>query len=379
MTDDGWGSPINMGPTINTSGNETFPYMHIDGTLYFSSDGHPGMGGLDLYTSREKKKRWTRPENMAYPINSGSDDFGIAILPEESFPLTQSGEKVLLAGYFSSSRSGGRGSDDLYSFQMEEAPPPPPVYVLKGDVVRPVFENPKDPSSEITGYEPLPDATVNLYDASSRASIGELTLDLQARFETEIDFATVYEIQGTREKYFKRSEEASTVDLPSTPGDTFVLEARLILDPIPDRKTQLTLKDIYYPFNDTVPLPKSYPEMDRLVSLLKENPSLVVEIGAHTDSRGTDEFNDKLSQGRANSVVAYLLEKGIIEDRMVAVGYGETLLKNRCKDGVDCSEEEHQENRRTTFRVIGEIEVESEAPDEIPMDPRRRGRNRAGR
>ena len=119
--------------------------------------------------------------------------------------------------------------------------------------------------------------------------------------------------------------------------------------------------------------------MDRLVSLLKENPSLVVEIGAHTDSRGTDEFNDKLSQGRANSVVAYLLEKGIIEDRMVAVGYGETLLKNRCKDGVDCSEEEHQENRRTTFRVIGEIEVESEAPDEIPMDPRRRGRNRAGR
>ena len=366
QTDEGWGSPINLGPTINTERNEVFPYVHRDETLYFSSDGHPGLGGLDIWTTTEIRKKWQRPENMGYPVNSGADDFGVVIVNRK-----KPSEDTLLMGYMSSSRPGGRGSDDLYRFILKKAPPPPPLYVLKGDVVEPVFENPDDISSAVIDYKPLPQASMELFDESAGTSQGALEVGEDARYETVIGFATEYRVAGSLEGYFTRSATASTVDFPDTPGDTFMVEVRVVLDPIPDITEVLTLENIYYDFNDTTIRDESLPALLKLTTLLVENPTLQVEIGSHTDSRGTFDYNDNLSRGRANSVVAFLVGKGIPRTRLEPKGYGERVLVNECADNVECSEDDHQINRRTTFKVLGEIEIKSERPEDIRVDPKR--------
>lgn len=364
--EEGWGSPINLGPSINTTGNEVFPTLAPDGTLYFSSDGLPGMGGLDIWSSRETRKVWSRPEALGYPLNSGADDFGMLILtPAKPHPDT------LMLGLFSSTRAGGKGSDDLYRFILKKAPPPPPRYVLRGEVVEKMLSDPRNPDSEVTGYKALPKAEITLYDRSARTDQGKLQLSPEATFRTEISYATAYRVTGKYPNYFTRSEDLSTDGLPETPGDTFYVDIRLVLDPIPER--DITLRNIYYDLDDTTLRVESFPELNKLVKILVENPLLRVEIGSHTDSRGSREYNDVLSRGRANSVVAYLEKNGIRSDRMEPRGYGEQKLVNRCADNVPCSEEEHQLNRRTTFKVIGEIDVESQVPDEVPLDPRRRG------
>jgi peptidoglycan-associated lipoprotein len=367
LTSAGWSSPINLGPTINTAGNEVFPSLGPDGTLYFSSDGHPGMGGLDLFSTVETRRVWSRPEPLGYPVNSGADDFGILI-----FKRTRIHPDTLMSGLFSSSRSGGSGQDDLYSFVLKKAPPPPPRYELRGQVVEALRADPRNPDSEITGYRPLPQASVSLYDLSARAEQGVLETDGEGRFSAQLGFATSYRVSGQLSGYFTRTETVSTEDLPNTPGDTFVVQVELVLEPIPEQ--DITLRNIYYDFDDTTLRAESFPELSKLVVILQENPTLRVEIGSHTDSRGRTEYNDDLSRGRANSVVAYLVGKGIPAARMEARGYGERRLLNRCADGVECSEEEHQLNRRTTFKVIGELDLESEAPEDIELDPRRRNR-----
>ncbi|MFT7587932.1 MAG: peptidoglycan-associated lipoprotein [Limisphaerales bacterium] len=363
QTDEGWGSPINLGPGINTERNEVFPFIAKDDKLYFSSDGHPGMGGLDIWTSTESRKKWARPENLGYPLNSGSDDFGVALV-ERAFKS----EDTLAMGYFSSSRPGGKGSDDIYQFILEKTPPPPPLYLLKGEVVGVEYENPKNPNSLVKGYKPLPNTAIKLMDKSSGINQGSLALNKEAKFETIISFATDYEVSGTLKEWFTSSVEASTMNLPNNPGDTIVVETRLVLEPIIE--VDISLKNIYYDFGDTVLRPESYPELGTLVKLLNDNPTLLIEIGSHTDSRGDYDFNEILSRGRANSVVSYLLSRGIGSSRLIAEGYGERRLLNGCKDSVECTEEEHQLNRRTTFKVLGEIELESEVPDDIRVDPK---------
>lgn len=365
--EEGWGSPINLGPSINTTGNEVFPSIGPEGQLYFSSDGHPGMGGLDLFQTAETRKVWSRPEGLGYPLNSGGDDFGMLVLPRPNpHPDT------LMTGLFSSSRPGGEGSDDLYRFVLKKAPPPPPRYELRGDIVEKTLADPRNPDSEVTGYKPLAQAQVSLFDESAGVDQGRLELDKEGRFRTQISFATDYRVSGKLSGYFTRAEEVSTSGLPDTPGDTFFVDVRIVLDPIPEK--DITLKNIYYDLDDTTLRAESFPELNKLVKILAENPSLAVEISSHTDSRGRTEYNDVLSRGRANSVVAYLVSKGIPGMRMEPKGYGERRLLNRCADDVACSEDEHQLNRRTTFKVLGEIELESEEPDEIQTDPRRRGR-----
>jgi outer membrane protein OmpA-like peptidoglycan-associated protein/tetratricopeptide (TPR) repeat protein len=375
LTDAGWGSPINLGPTVNTSGNEVFPHAGADGTLYFASDGHPGMGGLDLFKTIQNKRKWQRPEAFGYPVNSGADDFGLVLDPRQS-----THPDTLLAGVFSSARADGRGSDDLYRFVLEKAPPPPPVYWLEGDVVQAIALEVTD--SVVAGpdtlpdvrYAPLRNATVELNDASAFQSEGALDLDRLARFRVQLAPATDYRLKASMDGFFNREETVSTIGMPETPGDTFVIEKRIVLEQLPAPNSDITLQNIYYDFDDTTIRAESGPELDKLVKLLAENPTLKVEIGSHTDARGAKDYNQRLSRGRANSVVAYLVDRGIPDLRMVARGYGETRILNRCRDGVECTEEEHQLNRRTTFKVLGEIELESLPPDKVRVDPRRRGR-----
>ena len=365
--EEGWGSPINLGPKINTSGNEVFPTLGPDGTLYFSSDGHHGMGGLDIWSSTETRKVWSRPEPMGYPLNSGADDFGLLV-----FPMKKANPDTLMMGLFSSSRPGGKGLDDLYSFILKKAPPPPPRYVLRGEVVEKVLSDPRNPNSDVTGYKALPKATIELLDLSANTEQGKLDIAADGSFSTQINYATDYKVTGKFPQYFTRSETTSTEGLPTTPGDTFYVDVQVVLEPIPEK--DITLRNIYYDFDDTTLRSESFPELNKLVKILVENPLLRVEIGSHTDSRGRTEYNDILSRGRANSVVAYLVKKGVGSTRMEARGYGERRLLNQCADGVECSEEDHQLNRRTTFKVLGEVELESEVPEEIQVDPKRRNR-----
>ncbi len=365
----GWGSPINLGPTINTAGNEAFPWSAPDGTLYFASDGHPGMGGLDVYATRQTDRKWSRPEALGYPVNSGADDFGLVLDPRPSpHPDT------LLSGVFSSARAEGSGGDDLYAFVLKKAPPPPPAYRLTGRVVEALPGADTASGEGVPAYRPLPAATVALADLSAGQDQGSLDTDREARFAAWLAAATDYRVSASLDGYFTRSETVSTNGLPETPGDTFTVETTIVLERIPDRNTEISLENIYYDFDDTTLRAESFPELDKLVRLLAENPTLRVEIGSHTDSRGRTEYNDRLSAGRANSVVAYLERKGIAPVRMEARGYGERRLLNRCADGVECTEEEHQVNRRTTFKVLGEVELESLPPEQIRTDPRRRGR-----
>ena len=325
------------------------------------------MGGLDIWSSTETRKVWSRPEPMGYPLNSGADDFGLLV-----FPMKKANPDTLMMGLFSSSRPGGKGLDDLYSFILKKAPPPPPRYVLRGEVVEKVLSDPRKPNSDVTGYKALPKATIELLDLSANTEQGKLDIAADGSFSTQINYATDYKVTGKFPQYFTRSETTSTEGLPTTPGDTFYVDVQVVLEPIPEK--DITLRNIYYDFDDTTLRSESFPELNKLVKILVENPLLRVEIGSHTDSRGRTEYNDILSRGRANSVVAYLVKKGVGSTRMEARGYGERRLLNQCADGVECSEEDHQLNRRTTFKVLGEVELESEVPEEIQVDPKRRNR-----
>lgn len=365
-TADGWTFPKNIGVGVNTFKNEMFPYMHPDGTLYFSSDGHPGMGGLDIFSAKKVNGQWKDVQNLKYPINSGADDLGI-IFVNQNF---RTGD-TLSMGYFTSSRPGGKGGDDLYRFVLEKIKLPPPVYVLKGKVLQRTG-NPQDEATP-AGEKPLPEAGVVIFNENNSEREVELFTDESGTFSWEIDSLTDYKITASKDPdYFTASKNITTKSRRGMPGETIEIEVEIVLDKIIEEK-DIILENIYYDFDSTSLRSESFPSLDKLIKLLKENPSLKIEIGSHTDSRGSDEYNLTLSQGRAQSVVDYLKKNGVNNARLTAKGYGETKLINECTDGVECDEEAHQKNRRTTFSVKSErINIQSVVPDDIEVDPKKK-------
>lgn len=387
---EGWDEPQNAGSSVNTNGNEAFPSFGPDGTFYFSSDGIPGMGGLDLFSAKWVNGKFSKVTNMEYPINSGGDDFGITI------DRRKVGTDTLAIGYFSSSRAGGTGSDDIYQFIKTAKKPKPPVFVLKGRVLRKVYEDTTDVTSRVIDTVQLPGAAVSVSISGSTNLIAKFTLkEASDEFELVVDQPQSYLLKATKEGFFARSETVSTAEWKADPGDTLIVYQEIVLDQIPTSKeTQIKLSNIYYDFNDTTLRPESFPELDQLVKLLAENPNLTIQINSHTDSRGGDKYNQKLSQGRANSVVVYLIDKGIKAERLVAKGFGEgdpelirtavltpsgktiekgTLLTERYintfKANKDDFEFLHQFNRRTTFNVLSDdFQLDSETPDDIKVD-----------
>jgi peptidoglycan-associated lipoprotein len=387
---EGWDEPQNAGASVNTIGNEAFPSFGPDGTFYFSSDGIPGMGGLDLFSAKWVNGKFSKVTNMEYPINSGGDDFGITI------DKRKVGEDTLAIGYFSSSRKGGTGSDDIYQFIKTAKKLKPPVFVLNGRVLRKVYEDTTDVTSRVIDTVLLPGAAVSVSLSGSNNLIAKFTLkDANDAFSLEVDRPQTYLLKATKDGFFARSVSVSTDEWQADPGDTLFVYQEIVLDQIPSSKeTQIKLSNIYYDFNDTTLRPESFPELDQLVKLLTENPNLTIQINSHTDSRGGDKYNQKLSQGRANSVVVYLISKGITAERLVAKGFGEsdpdlirtailspsgatiekgTLLTekfiNNFKTNKDDFEFLHQFNRRTTFNVLSDdFQLDSETPDDIKVD-----------
>ncbi|MFK8101882.1 MAG: OmpA family protein, partial [Saprospiraceae bacterium] len=482
--DGSWGPPLNLGPTINTEGNEVFPYYHQDKKLYFSSDGQIGLGGLDIYFMEDKEDgEWGAIENLGYPINSISDDFSI-IFNEEG-----------TCGHFSSDREGGAGRDDIYSFKKVASP----VEIL-------VFD--KETKEPIEGAEVLDDCTGETLTTDKEGKVRidmrmnecctftasmatymnndeegctkdiktgtpvfvEITLEKELGFEIEgivcdqstglpLEGALVtltndcdqetqtmttdatgtynfklekdccYTVNGTKKSYFgspikdqctRGLEEATTLQANLNLQPISVTDAPGEIQPIGDGPQTLNgekdpcanvykdvnrgiyidgntgepytgdcggvtyekgvpsniansvfpvspteypteegetsiayLLHIYYDFNQSYIRGEAEPELQKLYDMMVANPDYVIELSSHTDSRGSNSYNRTLSQRRAEAAVRWLIDKGINEDRLIPRGYGERKNVNGCANNIPCSEQEHQLNRRTEFRIVG--------------------------
>jgi peptidoglycan-associated lipoprotein len=333
-----WGDPMNLGKPVNTPGDELFPFVHSDGSLYFSSNGLIGMGGLDIFKARKTETGQWEIENMKYPVNSSADDFGIIFENERE------------SGYFSSSRKG-KGNDEIYSFLL-----PPLKFSIIGTV-----------KNEKTD-EVIPEALVK--------SIGSdgLTLETNTARDGSFRFTlkpgTDYVFIAEKKGFLKGKERESTKGLSqSTEFRTQIYLASV--------EVPIELENIFFDLDKANLRPESMVSLDRLVETLNDNPTIVIELGSHTDFRATDEYNNDLSRRRAQSVVNYLIEKGIARDRLVAKGYGESTPKVVDKKDNEAypflavgtklteayitslGDEDQQEmanflNRRTEFKVLRE-------------------------
>jgi len=331
-----WSKPENLGADINTRGDELFPYMRDNGWLYFASDGHIGMGGLDIFRAVPQGGDGWMVENMRSPLNTYADDFGITF------------ENEAEKGLFSSSRKG-RAVDDLYTFIM-----PPLVFSITGLV--------KD---EKTG-QPVDDATVQLIasDGANMQTETGAAGDFKFTLRPEVDYIFLASKQG-----FLNGKEKETTRGQDKSRDFM---ATILLTPI---DKPIELPNIFYDFGKWDLRPESMVSLDKLVETLNDNPNVTIELMSHTDSRDTEEYNMDLSQKRAQSVVDYLIAKGIATDRLTARGYGETSPKvvdapilavtPFLREGVTLTEQyinslateeqkeiAHQINRRTEFRVL---------------------------
>lgn len=324
QNDGTWGAPKNAGSNINTARDEMFPMINIDGTMYLSSNGWPGMGGLDVFGAKGEKQNWTKPQNLKYPLNSAADDF--------SYLMTTNSADVV-KGYLSSNRKGGVGNDDIYSFTYNYIAPKL-ILALKGNVL-----NKKN-------GEIIPDASVTLY-GDGQQIVARQSSTQKGTFLFDISPEKTYQVLAQKEKFYADSMSISTVGIAKSQ----TLTADLKLEPLYEIGKTIELKNILYDFDKDNIRADAAKILNELVRTMRDNPSLEIELGSHTDSRGVDVYNLDLSQRRAKSVVNYLVSRGIARERMTAKGYGETQLLNKCSNGVNCTVEEHQANRRTEFKI----------------------------
>lgn len=328
INEDGtYGTPVNLGTPINTEGRETFPFMSKNGNLYFASDGHPGLGGLDVYvTSPQLEDDEQEIINIGKPVNSSFDDFTFIVNDETKL------------GYFASNRKRGMGSDDIYRFVQEVIPC---EIVIDGRVLD------KETGTPISG------AMVQLMNNSNEVVSSIVTAtDGVYNFDTGT-CEEQYIVRATKEKFTGDEVLFSTPDLSKTITNDLRIE--LIEKPIEvgdDLTVLLDLNPIYFDFDRFNIRPDAALELEKVISVMKQYPNMVIDARSHTDSRGIDSYNLSLSDKRAKSTVAYIINQGIDRNRISGAGYGETQLVNDCGNDSKCSEEDHQLNRRSEFIVI---------------------------
>ena len=400
-----WGPMINMGKKINTSANEMFPFFVGDSTLYFSSNGHLSIGGMDVYYTNPFDTLPVR--NVGYPANSRYDDFAMICYPGET------------VGYFSSNRRGGKGDDDIYLYHLH-----PPTEINVSGVVK-----------DLITLQPIPNAIVTL--PAEDGSTIQATTNERGEYNIKVPYKPVITLEANKQGYLPGKSSAKTdprsayveglditlqkIDYMTTgkvlydkdgtpaPGalvelfeingkDTTKLDSVIIgktgtyMFPLMKNKKYFTvaskdgysrmtenistndpnnkvhtrdfrlfslekgtvvrLDNIYYDYNSDVITPAAAKELDKLVTIMKDNPAMRIELSSHSDSRGGDDYNLKLSDRRAKSAVKYIESQGIAGTRMIAKGYGEQKILNHCKNGVTCTDAEHGFNRRTEFTIL---------------------------
>jgi len=403
----GWGTLQNLGQTINTKGNEVFPTIGADGSLYFASNAHPGMGGLDNFVSKPSGTEFSKPENLGSPINTSDDDFAIALKADGN------------SGYFSSNRKAQGEDDDIYYFTKkctntnvlivdEETGEPlkeAQVKVFENGVERNAVTtdetgkfnmclNPmsnyefvakkdeyKENKSSLTksqvaaaaesGTEvklplkkvPAIVASVagRVFNQDDKTSVvgnavalvnkttGEIistTTDQNGNYKFEnIALNTAWEVKTSKKDCGEDLEKFSTSGITSSKTITIDL-------PLLCKGDIIQIENIYYDYNKFNIRPDAAVELDKVVTLLNKYPTMEIELRSHTDARGKDDYNAKLSNNRAKSAVEYIISEGIIKSRLIAKGYGESELLNRCKNGIECDDKEHEQNRRTEFKIL---------------------------
>jgi outer membrane protein OmpA-like peptidoglycan-associated protein len=328
MTDNIWGTPMNLGGNINSVGNEVFPSLRKDDELYYSSDAIENLGGLDIMMSANRNGIWERPVHMSYPINSSTDDFSVAWNPDGK------------TGYFTSDRYG---SDRIFSFIEDDT-----QVTLNGLVTG------RDSKLPLGGarivIKNLTDGTEQMYITDGN---GKFTADLVKGK----DYQMISELEG----YFNQTDNFNTrgdedpINKMVEMGELYVTDANS--NPKDNSKVKMKgiydLPDIHWDYNKWEIREDAYPYLDNLVKLFRENNNLKFELRSHTDCRGSFEYNDDLSAKRAKAVTDYMVKKGVPRATIVSKGYGERELLNNCTDGVFCEESLHEENRRTEFIVTG--------------------------
>ncbi|MCL6267963.1 OmpA family protein [Flagellimonas myxillae] len=323
-----YGPIINLGKNINTRARETFPYITKEGVLYFSSDGHPGLGGLDVFATKITFGKFDEPVvNVGKPINGNQDDFAF-ILDNET--------KI---GYFSSNREGGLGEDDIYEFTENEP--------LVLDCIQEVTGTVRDRISN----EVLAGATVMIIDEENREVSSTLT-DSNGNYVLSLDCSKGNFVRASRDGYVP-AEEYLNRSYGKPRIVDFYLERDVVTGGFGDDLAKLLqLSTIYFDLNKYNIRPDAEIEIQKVIVAMEKYPSLKIKVNSHTDSRGNDAYNLWLSQKRAESTVNYMISKGIAADRLQGEGFGEKRLVNDCINGVRCSSDEHQLNRRSEFIIF---------------------------
>ena len=316
-SDGSLGEPVNLGQKVNTQGQEMFPFSSNNGTLYFSSNGHLGLGNLDVFYTKEIDGKFAPIRNVGIPINSSADDF--------AFSLNEDTEE----GYVSSNRDGGKGSDDIYAIKKLQ----PLCDVLVTGTV----------TNANTG-DPINAATVAMFDDQGNEVLSKVTNpDGSVEFIVECGKTSDLEVtmdgfESQRVAVAASEEEEVAVSIMLDPIEEIITPERINLDPI------------YFDFDQSNITAKAAFELDKLVQIMSKYPNLVINATSHTDSRGSASYNEKLSDSRAKTTVQYLISQGIDKSRVSGVGKGESELKVDC--GNNCTDEEHQLNRRSEFLIV---------------------------
>ncbi len=318
----GIGEPVNAGPVVNTPGNEMFPYVNNEGQLFFSSDGHPGFGMLDVFaTVSDSTGTFKDVVNLGKPLNSEKDDFGYYALDNG------------IDGYVSSNRSGGTGGDDIYQFRFY------PSLRVEGLV------------TDAINNRPLDNVKISLFDQKTSELVAETITDSEGHYEMFIDRKRNYMIEASRKTHPKKNVFFST---HVTPRAERVVVQNIAMDPILDVKVLAGLNKIYFDFNKHNIRPDAAEELDKVVKLMTVTyPDMIIKLEAHTDPVGSHRYNDNLSERRAKSTYEYLIQNGVPSHHILSYkGYGERKPVNDCKTKDDCPPEELELNRRTEFPIV---------------------------
>lgn len=346
-----FGLPVNLGEVINTPGEEASPFYQ-DGKLYFSSNGHPSIGGMDVFESQWNGSVWSTPTPLPAGINTSVDDIYYTRSPDG------------MSGFLVSNRPGPNNlksktcCDDIYAWEIER---------IKVELLATTFRLRR--KNEKTN-PPLEGCTVQVIDVSER---DPLKIDTKTNpSANDFSFTLLpeksYMVIAEREGYTADTLTFNTTGIKKSTTVEKKLTLRTKRPPKPRvvrRDEPIRLNSIYYDFDKAEILPDAEKDLQFLVNLMNQYPDMKIELSSHTDAQGRDDYNEKLSQRRADSAKAWMVAKGIAADRIVAVGYGEKFILNRCKNGVDCPDEEHRFNRRTEFKILSgptSITIEEEVP-----------------
>ena len=327
LNEDGtFGTPENLGNTINTEGRETFPFVTDENELYFATDGYPGLGGLDVFVSKiNADGSFDEVQNVGDGVNSPKDDFAYLI------------DTKTRRGFFTSNREGGQGYDDIYKFlETRKLKCEQELYGIVTDLA----------SSQV-----LPDTKIILFDNQFNI-INTTFSDPKGYYAFAVDCGKSYNVRASKEDYTTKEQKVTIKKENGKTNLPIALEKAVCKVAVGDDLGKcFGIKMIYFDFDKSDIRVEAALDLEKILDVMNQYPLMKLDIRSHTDSRGTSKYNEALSDRRAKSTINWLVKNGVKANRLIGKGYGENLLVNKCSDGVECTEEEHQLNRRSEFII----------------------------